>query len=282
VQRGHWSSPPASGRFTTGLLGWNLMRVLFIGDVVGSPGRRMLTETLRALRRELGLDVVVANGENAAAGRGLTLKTAKEMFAAGVDILTSGNHIWDQKEIIEELDGEAPILRPANYPPGSPGRGMLSHQGLTVINLQGRTFMANIDCPFRAADALCEGPRRGPVLVDMHAEATSEKLAMGWYLDGRVSAVFGSHTHVPTADARILPGGTAYITDAGMTGARDSVLGFEVAASQRLFLSGMPTRLPVEEKSRVLKLNSVLVEIDDASGRAISVERVDREHTIAS
>jgi metallophosphoesterase (TIGR00282 family) len=258
------------------------MRVLFIGDVVGSPGRRALTEMLPALREQLRLDVVVANGENAAAGRGLTLKTAKEIFRAGVDIISSGNHIWDQKEIIEELDAEAPILRPANYPTGSPGRGMLTTAGLTVLNLQGRTFMANIDCPFRTADALLDGVGRAPILVDMHAEATSEKVAMGWYLDGRVSAVFGTHTHVPTADTRILPGGTAYVSDAGMSGARDSVLGFEVSASHRLFLSGMPTRLPVEEKSKVLKLNSVLVEIDESTGRALSIERVDREHTLDS
>jgi metallophosphoesterase (TIGR00282 family) len=256
------------------------MRVLFIGDVVGEPGRRALKALLPGLRDELALDVVIANGENAAGGRGLTMRTAREMFGAGVDIISSGNHIWDQKEIIEELDGEAPILRPANYPPGSPGRGMLKAHGLTVMNLQGRTFMPNIDCPFRTADALLEAYEDGPIVVDIHAEATSEKVAMGWYLDGRVSAVLGSHTHVPTADTRILPKGTAYISDAGMSGARDSVLGFEVAASHRLFLSGLPTRLPVEESGRNLILNSALVEIDDASHRAVSIERVDREHTL--
>lgn len=258
------------------------MRVLLIGDVVGSPGRRTLTALLPALRQELAIDVIVANGENAAAGRGLTLKTAKEMFRAGVDIISSGNHIWDQKEIIEELDSEAPILRPANYPPGSPGRGMVRHKGLTLLNLQGRTFMANIDDPFRTADALLEQLPEGPIIVDMHAEATSEKVAMGWYLDGRVAAVVGTHTHVPTADPRLLPRGTAYITDLGMTGARDSVLGFEVSASHRLFLTGMPTRLPVEEKSKTVKLNSALVDIDDVSGQAKSIERVDREHELDS
>ncbi len=258
------------------------MRVLFIGDVVGSPGRRALGALLPGLRDELRLDVVIANGENAAAGRGLTNKTAQEMFAAGVDIISSGNHIWDQKEIIEELDGETPILRPANYPPGTPGRGLLRHRGLTVLNLQGRTFMPSIDCPFRTADALLGGGVAAPVVVDIHAEATSEKIALGWYLDGRVAAVFGSHTHVPTADGRILPKGTAYITDAGMAGARDSVLGFEVAASHRLFLSGLPTRLPVEERASVLKLNSVLVDIDEATGQARSIERVDREHSLAT
>ena len=256
------------------------MRVLFIGDVVGSPGRKAIASIVPGLRRELGLDVVIANGENVAAGRGLTARTAKELFSSGVDIISSGNHIWDQKEIIEELDTDAPIARPANYPPGSPGRGMVTHAGITLINLQGRTFMANIDCPFRTADTLLETHPDGLIIVDMHAEATSEKVAMGWYLQGRVAAVLGSHTHVPTADTRILPEGTAYVSDAGMTGARDSVLGFEVSASHRLFLTGMPTRLPVEEKSGKLILNSVMVEIDDATGRATSIQRVDREHTI--
>ena len=258
------------------------MRILFIGDVVGQPGRRALTALLPGLRDELAIDVIIANGENAAGGRGLTLRTAKEMFTAGVDIISSGNHIWDQKEIIEELDSEAPILRPANYPQGSPGRGMLAAKGITVLNLQGRTFMPPIDCPFRTADALLEGDANGPIVVDMHAEATSEKLAMGWYLDGRVAAVLGSHTHVPTADARILTRGTAYVTDAGMTGTRDSVLGFEIAASHRLFLSGLPTRLPVEESAHCLSLNSVLVEVDEESRKATSIERVDREHVLAS
>ncbi|MGE0059162.1 MAG: TIGR00282 family metallophosphoesterase [Dehalococcoidia bacterium] len=258
------------------------MKVLFIGDVVGSPGRKAISAIVPRLRRELGLDVVIANGENAAAGRGLTVKTAKEIFSGGVDIISSGNHIWDQKEIIEEMDADAPIARPANYPPGSPGKGMITHAGVTLINLQGRTFMANIDCPFRAVDALLEEKPQGPIIVDMHAEATSEKVAMGWYLKGRVAAVLGTHTHVPTADTRMLPEGTAYVTDAGMTGARDSVLGFEVSASHRLFLSGMPTRLPVEEKSGKLILNSVMIEIDDNTGRAKSIQRVDREHTLVS
>jgi hypothetical protein len=255
------------------------MRVLFIGDVVGQPGRRALNALLPGLRQELLLDVVIANGENAAAGRGLTIKTAQEMFRAGVDIISSGNHIWDQREFVEELDSEKPIVRPANYPPGSPGRGTVRSKGLTVLNLQGRTFMANIDCPFRTADAILSEPIDRPVLVDMHAEATSEKQAMGWYLDGRVSAVLGTHTHVPTADARILPEGTAYISDAGFTGARDSVLGFEVSASQRLFLTGMPTRLPVADNCDTVVLNSVLVDIDDKNGRATNIERVDREYT---
>ena len=258
------------------------MRVLFIGDVVGAPGRRALADLLPDLRREHHIDVIVANGENAAAGRGLTMRTAKDMFSAGVDIISSGNHIWDQREFVEELDSDAPILRPANYPPGSPGTGMRRCKGLTVINLQGRTFMPNIDCPFRAVDALLETMPDAPILVDIHAEATSEKLAMGWYLNGRVAAVLGTHTHVPTADTRMLPGGTAYVSDAGMCGARDSVLGFEIAASQRLFLSGLPTRLPVAEKTDIVVLNSVLIDIDAQTGHACSIQRLDMEHTLVS
>jgi hypothetical protein len=256
------------------------VRVLFIGDVVGSPGRRALTLMLPGLRSELELDVIVANGENAAAGRGLSLRTAKEMFQAGVDIISSGNHIWAQREIIEELDSGKPIVRPANYPPGSPGRGMTTLKGLTVLNLQGRTFMAPIDCPFRTADAMLEQHQGGPVLVDFHAEATSEKQAMGWYLDGRVSAVVGTHTHVPTADTRLLRRGTAYVSDAGMAGARDSVLGFEISASQKALISQMPTRLPVEENEPALMLCSVLIDIDDSTNQAKSIQRVDREHIL--
>jgi metallophosphoesterase (TIGR00282 family) len=257
------------------------VRVLLIGDVVGKPGRRAVEALLPELRQELRLDVVVANGENVAGGRGLTMRTARELFDAGVDIISSGNHIWDQKEIIEHLDGEEPITRPANYPPGSPGKGWVSHNGLTLLNLQGRTFMQAIDDPFRTADAaLMQIDPATAVMVDFHAEATSEKVAMGWYLDGRVAAVIGTHTHVPTADHRLLPQGTAYCTDAGMTGARDSVIGFEVASVHRLFLTQMPTRLPVEESSREVKLNAVMVEIDDVSRRARSIERVDKEHTL--
>jgi metallophosphoesterase (TIGR00282 family) len=255
------------------------VRVLFIGDVVGKPGRTALEALLPSLRDEFEVDVVVANGENAAAGRGLTLRTAREMFESGVDIISSGNHIWDQKEIIEHLDSGEAIVRPANYPPGSPGRGIVTHKGLTVLNLQGRTFMPSIDCPFRAADAALKNHNAAtPILVDMHAEATSEKVAMGWYLNGRVAAVLGTHTHVPTADCRILPQGTAYISDAGMAGARDSVIGFEIAAVHHLFLTQLPTRLPVEENAKALIMNSVLVEIDGPSGRATSIQRLDREH----
>jgi metallophosphoesterase (TIGR00282 family) len=222
--------------------------------------------------------MVVANGENAAAGKGITIATAKEIFSAGVDVITSGNHIWAQADIIPFLNGEAPVLRPANYPPAAPGRGIVSLGGLTVINLMGRTFMYEIDDPFRAADRLLESVRAGsPVLVDMHAEATSEKIAMGWYLDGRVSAVVGTHTHVPTADCRILPKGTAFVSDLGMCGPHDSIIGVEPEPVIRKFLTGMPARFKVAEKSRFVDFNSVVIEIDDATGKGLSIERVDRE-----
>jgi metallophosphoesterase (TIGR00282 family) len=249
-----------------------------IGDAVGRPGRRAVAALVPDLRRELNLDLVIANGENAAAGRGLTLATAHELLNAGVDVITSGNHIFAQSDIVPHLNGEMPILRPANYPPGTPGRGIIQVRGVTVLNLMGRTFMAAIDDPFRTADALLEGVEPGrPVVVDFHAEATSEKVAMGWYLDGRVSAVLGTHTHVPTADARVLPKGTAHVTDVGMVGSARSVIGNDVEASIARFLTGMPTRLVVAEQGPVL-LYSVMVEIDDSTGRARTITRVDREY----
>jgi metallophosphoesterase (TIGR00282 family) len=257
------------------------MRVLMVGDVVGKPGRRALAALVPELRRELALDVVIANGENAAAGRGLTLGTAREIFASGVDVITSGNHIWNQAEFVPQLnDPELRVLRPANYPEGAPGRGYLQFERLHVVNLMGRTFMYEIDDPFRAADRiLASVPERAAVVVDMHGEATSEKIAIAWYLDGRVSAVAGTHTHVPTADARILPKGTAVVCDLGMCGPRDSVIGVEVEPVIRKFLTGMPTRFPVAEKTPAVQFNSVLIEIDDGSGCARSIERVDREWT---
>jgi metallophosphoesterase (TIGR00282 family) len=230
------------------------------------------------LRLELSLDVVVANGENSAAGKGITVGTAKEILAAGVDVITSGNHIWAQADVIPYLDTEAPVLRPANYPPGVPGRGIVTFGSLTVINLMGRTFMYEIDDPFRTADRLLQDvPAGSAVLVDMHAEATSEKIAMGWYLDGRVSAVVGTHTHVPTADGRILPKGTAFVSDLGMCGPRDSIIGVEPAPVIRKFLTGMPARFKVAESSRFVDFNAVLIDIDDATGKARAIERVDRE-----
>jgi len=254
------------------------MNILMIGDVIGKPGRKAVAELLPDLRAELSLDLVIANGENAAAGFGLTERTAQDLFDAGVDVITSGNHIWDQKEIIEVLDQETPIVRPLNYPPGAPGRGFLTQKGVTVLNLQGRTFMLDIDDPFRAADDAFDAlPKDALVVVDMHAEATSEKQAMGRYLDGRAVAVLGTHTHVPTADARVLPGGTAYVTDVGMVGPSESIIGSEIDAVLARFLTGMPTRLPVAERSPTVQFNAVLVEVDEAARRARECRRVDRE-----
>jgi metallophosphoesterase (TIGR00282 family) len=253
------------------------LKILMVGDAVGRPGRRAAAALLPKLRRELAIDLIIANGENAAAGRGLTLGSAEELLAAGVDIITSGNHIWDQKEIINHLDGALPIVRPLNYPAGAPGRGVIEQAGVTVINLQGRVFMANIDCPFRAADeVLANLPRESIIIVDMHAEATSEKVALGWYLDGRVSAVLGTHTHVGTADTRILPQGTAFVCDVGMTGARDSIIGDDVDCVLRRFLTAMPVRLEVAS-GHALVLNSVLLEVDEGTGRAQRIQRIDRE-----
>jgi hypothetical protein len=260
------------------------MRILAIGDVVGKPGRRAVAALLPALRDELRLDAVIANGENAAAGRGLTERTARDLFDAGVDVLTSGNHIWDQAEIIPVLDKDTRIIRPANYPAAAPGRGMttlaVGNGELTVINLMGRTFMYEIDDPFaRADELLADAPVGAPIVVDMHGEATSEKVAMAWHLDGRVAAVFGTHTHVPTADQRIFPRGTAFVCDLGMCGVRDSIIGVEVAPVMRKFLTGMPARFKVPDKHGAVQFNSVLVDIDDTSRCARSIERVDREWT---
>jgi metallophosphoesterase (TIGR00282 family) len=255
------------------------MRVLMIGDVVGKLGRHVLSQLVPELRRQYGLDLVIANGENAASGKGLTPETAQEILSAGVDVITSGNHIWQYREVYPLLDGDWPILRPLNYPEGAPGKGVWARDGVAVINLQGRVFMPHhIDCPFRAADralAHVQGSAR-IVIVDIHAEATSEKVALGWYLDGRASAVVGTHTHVPTADARVLPGGTAYVSDVGMTGARDSVIGVDVGPVVQHFLYQVPSRLPPVEKGPAV-LNSVLIEIDPATGRALSIQRVDCE-----
>jgi len=245
-----------------------------IGDIIGKPGRQAVHKLLPGLREQYGLDLVIANGENTAGGFGLTSTTARELLDAGVDVLTSGNHIWAQKEIIPYLDGEMPILRPLNYPPGVPGKGYLINKQAMVVNLVGRTFMANFDCPFRAMDKLLsEFKHRQPVIiVDFHAEATSEKVAMGHYLDGRVSAVLGTHTHVGTIDAQLLPQGTAYVTDVGMTGPINSVIGDDTESVLRRFLTMMPHRLSVGKGETIL--NAVLVSVDDKSGRATSIDRI--------
>ncbi|MCH8296944.1 MAG: TIGR00282 family metallophosphoesterase [Chloroflexi bacterium] len=253
------------------------MRILMIGDVIGKPGREAVRAVLPDLKREKSIDFVICNGENTAGGFGITADTASELLESGVDVLTSGNHIWDKKEIIPYLDEGLPLIRPANYP-DAPGRGYLHHGGVTVVNLMGRVFMTSLDCPFRTADALLkqwqeEGESK-VIIVDFHAEATSEKQALGWYLDGRVSGVLGTHTHVGTVDARILPKGTAYLTDVGMTGPLDSVIGSDKDAVLERFLTSLPHRLPVATGPCVL--NAVLVDVDEETGKALSIERVDR------
>ena len=253
------------------------MLILMIGDIIGRPGRRAVCEFLPGMRQQYGFDLVIANAENSAGGFGLTLATARELLGAGIDVLTSGNHIWAQKEIIPYLDGDMPILRPLNYPPGVPGRGYLTIGKVMVVNLMGRTFMGDLDCPFRAMDNLLAGlePKPPIIIIDFHAEATSEKMALGYYLDGRVSAVLGTHTHVGTIDAQLLPEGTAYVTDVGMTGPTDSVIGDDAGAVIQRFLTGMPHHLSVGEGRP--SLNAIIVEVAENTGRAIKIERICRE-----
>jgi hypothetical protein len=257
------------------------VKVLFIGDIFGQPGRRIVKEMLPALREEFAPDLVLANGENAAAGFGITPALVEELLDLGIAVLTSGNHIWDKKEILpylaERADGR--LLRPANYPRGVPGQGLYlgcTQAGLryAVLNLQGRVFMPTIDCPFRTADALLpELQRETPIiLVDMHAEATSESLAMGWYLDGRVSAVVGTHRHVQTADERVLPGGTAYITDLGLTGPTDGVIGVDRDQIIQRFLHQMPIRF--ETAKGPASLQGVVITLDPETGRASDIRRL--------
>lgn len=256
------------------------MRILILGDVVGRPGRRAARELIRPFMKEERIDLAIANAENAAGGMGVDIKSAEELFSAGIEVLTSGNHIWKKKEIYSYLESQPNLLRPANYPAGAPGRGWCEWQrddGLRalIVNLQGRVFMPHhVDDPFRCADKILrERGRYSPVvIVDMHAEATSEKNAMGWYLNGRATVVYGTHTHIQTADERILPGGTAYITDLGMCGPLDSVIGIESQAVIEGFLSQLPRRFEVAEENVVLQ--GIVVDADDQSGKARSVQRV--------
>ncbi len=250
------------------------MLVLAIGDIIGKPGRQAVQHFLPGLRRQYGINLVIANAENVAGGFGLTPQTADDLLDAGIDVLTSGNHIWAQKEIIPLLDSDMPILRPLNYPPGVPGRGYLTIGQTMVVNLIGRTFMSNFDCPFRTMDRLLAEiePKPKIIIVDFHAEATSEKVALGRYLDGRVSAVLGTHTHVGTIDAQLLHHGTAYVTDIGMTGPMDSVIGDDTESVIQRFLTMMPHRLSVGKGRPVF--NAVLVRIADKSGRATSIRRI--------
>ena len=253
------------------------MRVLFLGDIVGRPGRQAVQRMVPALREHLGLDLVVANAENAAGGRGLTQQTAEELLAAGVDVLTGGNHTLGIREVYSYLDEDVPVLRPLNYPPVVPGKGWLLVGGALIVNLMGRIFMQPLDNPFFAMDLLLNGlsetERSGPIIVDVHAQASSEKAALGRYLDGRVSAVVGTHTHVPTADTRVLPGGTAFVTDVGMVGPHESVLGTKIDRAVEYFIAQMPLR--IEVATGPVAFNSVLIEIDDNSSRARGISRID-------
>ena len=258
------------------------LRILFVADVVGRPGRDAVRDLLPLLKQELQVDVAVVNGENSAAGFGLTAKLSRELFDSGADVITTGNHVFDQREFVHELPDLQRVLRPANLPPGAPGTGaaVVEAKGrpFLVLQLMGRLYMHDIDDPFRAADAvLAAYPDVKAVLVDMHAEATSEKQAMGWYLDGRVSAVIGTHTHVPTADARLLTEGTAYCTDAGMVGPRDGVIGMDKVNILKRFLTAVPHRFEVA--SGPVTFNSVLITIDSLTGHATAIQRIDKERT---
>ena len=260
------------------------MKLLFIGDIVGQPGRRAVKELLPKLREQHGLHFVIANGENSAGGNGITPATANEIFAAGVDVITSGDHLWDQKEVVELLQNEKRFLRPFNYPAGTAGQGSRIYEirnsefgirnSIAVLNLQGRTFMPPMENPFSMALDKVNRLRQQTkiIFVDFHAEATSEKIALARMLDGQVSAVVGTHTHVQTADEQIFPNGTAYLTDAGFTGPHDGCLGREIEPIIKRVLTGMPQRFEVA-KGRVL-LHGVVIEIEDASGRALKIQRV--------
>ena len=246
---------------------------------MGRPGRQAVKALLPKLREKMGVDLCLANGENSAGGAGITPSTVKELLGCGLAALTSGDHIWDQKDILQIVDTDQRLIRPLNYPPNTPGRGStLLRVGdrfqVGLLNAQGRTFMRPMECPFRALEAEVARLRSQTsiLLVDFHAEATSEKNAMGWFLDGKVSAVFGTHTHVQTSDERILPGGTAYITDVGMCGPRDSVIGCETAPIIRRFLSGMPERF--EPASGPVRVCGILIDVDETTGKARSIQRV--------
>jgi len=255
------------------------MKILFIGDIVGKPGRELIRKGLPGLADRLEVDLVIANAENAAAGFGVTKDIGDALLESGVHVMTSGNHIWAKKEVIEYIGGEPRLLRPANYPAGVPGRGSYvartgDGRAVGVINVMGRVFMQSIDDPFTVVLKEIEAMRGRTkvIVVDFHAEATSEKVAMGWYLDGKVTLVVGTHTHVQTADERILPNGTAYITDAGMTGPHDSIIGMEREPSLARFLNGMPSRY--EPATGNPRLNGVVIEADDKTGRALAISRV--------
>ncbi|MFB3853092.1 MAG: TIGR00282 family metallophosphoesterase [Vicinamibacterales bacterium] len=255
------------------------MRILFIGDIFGRPGRELVRRGLAGLVREYQADLVIANVENAAGGFGVTREIGDEILRYGVDVMTSGNHVWDKKETLPYIEAESRLLRPANYPAGVPGRGSRvartrDGRAAGVVNVMGRVFMLPIDDPFTAARREIEAlePYTRITIVDFHAEATSEKIAMGWFLDGKATAVVGTHTHVQTADERLLPGGTAFITDVGMTGPHDSIIGTEIDPALGRFLTGLPSRL--EPASGNPRLHALVVTADEATGRATAVQRL--------
>lgn len=253
------------------------MNILFIGDIFASPGRRIVADHFQDIVESNRIDLAIANAENAAGGFGITPAIAEELFKLGLDVLTSGNHVWDKRELFDYFARQPRLIRPANYPE-APGRGMIAIRArngveCAVLNLQGRTYMPPIDCPFRTADRLLAelDPAIRIRFVDFHAEVTSEKVAMGWYLDGRVSAVVGTHTHIPTADTRILPGGTAYQTDCGMTGPYGSVIGVDTAIVLQKFLTGLPVRMEASKNSP--ELHAVIVDVDESTGKARAIRR---------
>jgi len=255
------------------------VKILFIGDVIGKPGREALSRELHRIVDRHRVDLVIANGENAAGGFGLTEETAQDMFKCGVQMITSGNHIWDKKDALEYIKREERIVRPANYPEGTPGRGatVVKTPGgvkVGILNLEGRVFMNNLDCPFRCADReVAKLKEETPIVfVDFHAEATSEKISLGWHLDGRVCAVIGTHTHVQTADERILTAGTAYLTDAGMTGAFDSVIGVKKEEAILKFITQRPSKFEVAKKD--IRINAVVIEVDEKTGLSLGIERI--------
>lgn len=258
------------------------MNILFIGDTVGSPGRQAIKELVPGLQKEFSLDFVIANAENAAGGSGITAKVAEELFQSGVNVLTSGDHIWKKREIFEIIDKEERILRPVNFPSGVVGRGyglykVRDNLKLGVINVNGRVFMDALECPFKTTHQAIETllAQTRIIIVDIHAEATSEKVALGWYLDGKASAVLGTHTHVQTADERILPGGSAYITDVGMTGPLDSVIGRRIEDVLERFLTGVPVRFEVAKEN--IQLQGAVVDIDESTGKSRSIVRIQRK-----
>jgi metallophosphoesterase (TIGR00282 family) len=255
------------------------LKTLFLGDIIGKPGRKYLKEKLQDFRNEKEIDLCIANGENGSGGFGLTPESARELFSTGIDVLTSGNHIWDRRVIMPFLDNENRLLRPANYPAGAPGKGdLLYHTAngipVGIINLQGRVFMHAIDCPFRTIDPHLDRLKKDAkvILVDFHAEATAEKLAMGWFLSGKVSGVIGTHTHVQTADERILEGGTAYITDVGLTGSISGVIGMRKKEAIQRFTTQLPRRFVPETAD--IRMMGVIIDIDENTGEAISIQRI--------